>query len=145
MWIVTGIVLRACRYNSAVGVGTCGRTRFIQHAPQHCAVRMHRNSECAIDAHVLWNDRVRQRLIIVGYAANRSAVEAVAREALADFAFYDDGPDLSELNHAVDTDRIHIAQEVKEWVEELDWLQGEGEPTKEDIALEALRAIWESG
>lgn len=91
-----------------------------------------------------WNDRVRQRLKIVGYVADRSAVEAVAREAMADFAFYDDGPDISELNHAVDTDRIHIAQQVQDWVEELDWPEGEGEPTKEDIALEALRVIWEN-
>jgi DNA repair exonuclease SbcCD nuclease subunit len=91
-----------------------------------------------------WEDRVRQRLTIVGYVADRSAVEAVAREALANFAFYDDGPDLSELNHAVDTDRIHIAQQVQEWIEELDWPEGDGEPAKEDIALEALRVIWES-
>ena len=91
-----------------------------------------------------WEDRVRQRLTIVGYAADRSAVEAVAREALASFAFYDDGPDLSELNHAVDTDRIHIAQQVQEWIEQLDWPEGDREPAKEDIALEALRVIWES-
>ncbi len=91
-----------------------------------------------------WEDRVRQRLRIVGYAADRPAVEAVAREAMADYAFYDDGPDLSDLNHAVDTDRIHIAQQVQEWIEELEWPQVDSEPTKADIALEALRVIWGS-
>ena len=91
-----------------------------------------------------WEDRVRQRLSIVGYVADRSAVEAVAREGLAGFAFHDDGPDITELNHAVDTDRIHIAQQVQEWIEELGWPEGDREPAKEDIALEALRVIWES-
>jgi len=91
-----------------------------------------------------WEDRVRQRLRIVGYAADRPAVEAVAREMMVDYAFYDDGPDLSDLNHAVDTDRIHIAQQVQEWIQKLDWPEGDPEPAKEDIALEALRAIWGS-
>lgn len=92
-----------------------------------------------------WEDRVRQRLRIVGYAADRPAAEAVAREVLADYAFYDDGPDLSDLNHAVDADQIHIARQVRQWIGELVWPEGDAEPTKEDIALEALRVIWGSG
>lgn len=91
-----------------------------------------------------WEDRVQQRLRIVGYTADRPAVEALAREVLADYEFYDDGPDLSELNHAVDADRIHIARQVREWIEALEWPAGDAEPTGEDIALEALRAIWGS-
>ncbi len=91
-----------------------------------------------------WEDRVQQRLRIVGYTADRPAVEALAREVLADYEFYDDGPDLSELNHAVDSDRIHIARQVREWIEALEWPAGDAEPTGEDIALEALRAIWGS-
>ena len=91
-----------------------------------------------------WEDRVQQRLRIVGYVADRGMVETVARQVLADYAFYDDGPDISELNHAVDSDRIHIARQVREWIEALDWSAGEAEPTTEDIALEALRVIWES-
>ena len=91
-----------------------------------------------------WEDRVRQRLRIVGYAADRQGVEAVAREAMASFAFDDDGLDLSDLNHAVDTDRIHIAQQVQEWIEHLDWPEGPDEPTAADVSLEALRVIWGS-
>ena len=91
-----------------------------------------------------WEDRVRQRLSIVGYAADRPAVEAMARDLMKDYAFYDDGPDISELNHAVDTDRIHIAQQVQQWIEDLDWPEADSEPTKEEIALEALRVIWEN-
>ena len=91
-----------------------------------------------------WEDRVRQRLSIVGYAAERPAVEAMARDLRKDYAFFDDGPDISELNHAVDTDRIHIAQQVQQWIEDLDWPEADSEPTKEEIALEALRVIWEN-
>ncbi|MFV2043727.1 MAG: exonuclease SbcCD subunit D [Anaerolineales bacterium] len=91
-----------------------------------------------------WEDRVQQRLRVIGYASDRPAVESVAREVLADFAFYDDGPDLSDLNHAVDSDRIHIAQQVRDWIEALEWPAGDAEPTSEDITLEALRVIWGS-
>jgi len=91
-----------------------------------------------------WEDRVQQRLRVIGYASDRSAVETVAREALADFAFYDDRPDLSDLNHAVDSDRIHIARQVRDWVEALEWPAGDPEPSPEDITLEALRVIWEN-
>ena len=91
-----------------------------------------------------WEDRVRQRLSIVGYAADRPAVEAMARDLMMDYAFHDDGPDISELNHAVDTDRIHIAQQVQTWIKELEWPEADSEPTKEEIALEALRVIWEN-
>jgi DNA repair exonuclease SbcCD nuclease subunit len=91
-----------------------------------------------------WEDRVRHRLTIVGYAVDRSAVDVVAREAMADYSFYEDGPDISALNHAVDTDRIHIAQQVQEWIEQLEWPEGDPEPAKETIALEALRVIWGS-
>jgi DNA repair exonuclease SbcCD nuclease subunit len=91
-----------------------------------------------------WEDRVQQRLSIVGYVVDRSAVEVLAKDVLADYSFYDGGPNISDLNHAVDTDRIHIAQQVQEWIEELDWPEGDQEPTKGDIALEALRVIWKS-
>ncbi len=91
-----------------------------------------------------WEDRVRQRLNIVGYSADRPAVEAMARDLMKDYAFHDDGPDISALNHVVDTDRIHIAQQVQEWIEDLEWPEADSEPTKEEITLEALRVIWEN-
>jgi hypothetical protein len=90
-----------------------------------------------------WEDRVRLRLRIIGYAADRPGVESQARETMAGYAFYDEGPDISDLNHAVDSDRIHIAREVREWIDQLEWPAGAAEPSDEDIALEALRVIWE--
>jgi DNA repair exonuclease SbcCD nuclease subunit len=89
-----------------------------------------------------WQDRVRLRLRIAGYSADRAAVEAVAREVGAVFAFYEGGPDLSDLNHAFDVDRIHIARQVREWIEAQEFPRGVAEPTSEDITLEALRVIW---
>lgn len=89
-----------------------------------------------------WQDRVRLRLRITGYSVDRAAVEAVAREVGAVFTFYDEGPDLSDLNHVFDLDRIHIARQVREWIEDQAFPGGAAEPTSEDIALEALRVIW---
>ena len=89
-----------------------------------------------------WEDRVQVRLRIVGYASDRAAVDVVARETMAAFAFYDGGPDLSDLNHAFDPDRIHIARQVREWIDAQEWPAGAAEPTAEDITLQALRVIW---
>jgi len=89
-----------------------------------------------------WQDRVRLRLRITGYSADRSAVEAVAREVGAVFTFYEAGPDLSDLNHAFGEDRIHIARQVREWIGAQEFPEGAADPTAEDIALEALRVIW---
>lgn len=90
-----------------------------------------------------WRDRVQLRLRIVGYSSDRAAVENAARQALREYAFYDDGPDLSDLHHAADVDRIHIARQVREWIDELNWRSSEpAEPDSEAITLEALRVIW---
>ncbi len=90
-----------------------------------------------------WRDRVQLRLRIVGYARDRGAVENAARETMREFAFYDDGPDLSDLHHAADVDRIHVARQVRQWIDELDWsASGPAEPDAEAITLEAMRVIW---
>lgn len=89
-----------------------------------------------------WENRVQVRLRIAGYAADRAGVESAAREALADFTFYDEGPDLSSLEQVVDADRIHIARQVQEEIDALEWPAEPPEPAPEDIALEALRVIW---
>jgi DNA repair exonuclease SbcCD nuclease subunit len=89
-----------------------------------------------------WEDRVRLRLRVAGYSADRGAVEATVREFAARFAALD-GPDLSELNHALDQDRIHIARQVQDWIAGLDWPRDPAEPSMEDITLAALRVIWE--
>lgn len=88
-------------------------------------------------------DRVRVRLRVVGYSADRAGLDAAARQAMAGFEFYDEGPDLSQLNQAADVDRIHIARQVRQWIEALDWQGSQAaEPTAEQITLEALRVIW---
>jgi DNA repair exonuclease SbcCD nuclease subunit len=89
-----------------------------------------------------WEDRVHVRLRIVGYSADRTAVEAAAREALSAFTLLDDGPDLSELNHTLDPDRIEIARQVKAWIERLEWKWTPEEPTRDDILREALAVIY---
>jgi hypothetical protein len=89
-----------------------------------------------------WQDRVQVRLRIVGYSADRGAVEAAARQALSAFTLLDDGPDLSDLNHTQDFDRNEIAQQVKSWIETLVWKWTPEQPSRDDILREALAVIY---
>jgi DNA repair exonuclease SbcCD nuclease subunit len=89
-----------------------------------------------------WQERVRLRLKIVGYSSERAAVDRVAREELAAFTFYDGEPDLSELNHTQDLDRMEIARQAREWIEALEWKSDPGGPTKDEILREALAVVY---
>ena len=89
-----------------------------------------------------WKDRVQVRLRVVGYTIDRAAVEEVAKEAMSDFAFYGEGPDISALDHTQDADRIEIARQVQEWIEALEWSKDPAQPTKDEILREALAVIY---
>jgi DNA repair exonuclease SbcCD nuclease subunit len=89
-----------------------------------------------------WEDRVQVRLRVVGYTIDRAAVEEVAKEAISDFAFYGEGPDISALDHTQDADRIEIARQVQEWIEGLEWSRDPAQPTKDEILREALAVIY---
>jgi len=89
-----------------------------------------------------WEDRVRVRMRIGGYSIDRAAVDKVAREAMAAFTFYGEGPDLLALGHTQDADRIEIARQVQEWIAALEWKQDPGEPSKDEILSEALAVIY---
>jgi DNA repair exonuclease SbcCD nuclease subunit len=88
-------------------------------------------------------DRVRVRIKVSGYVTDRSQIEEAVQEALKDFKFYkDEGPDLSQLNLAFDTDHIFIIRQVQGWLETLDWSSKPPEPSKDEILSEALRLIY---
>jgi exonuclease SbcD len=88
-------------------------------------------------------DRAVIRAKFSGYVADRSRSGKAAEEAFADFQFYEDaGPDLSDLNLATDSDRIHIARQVDEWLKALEWPDLPQEPSKDEMLAEALKVIY---
>ena len=90
-------------------------------------------------------ERVVVRARFSGYVADRSLVRDIADEMFADFQFYEGGsPDLSELNLTTDNDRIHIARQVDEWLNELDWPESLQEPSRDEILIAALKVIYGS-
>jgi predicted phosphodiesterase len=89
-----------------------------------------------------WHDRVQVRLRVAGYASNREAARQVAEQCLEEFEFYEGSPDLSGLEVTDDPDRIHIARQVREWIDELDWPDDPAEPDKAEILREALAVIY---
>jgi len=88
-------------------------------------------------------DHVIIRAKFSGYVSDRSLAQDVAEETLSDFQFYGDGtPDLSDLYLATDSDRIHIARQVDEWLDELDWPENREEPSHDEILIQALKVIY---
>ncbi len=88
-------------------------------------------------------DRVRIRVRVSGYVSDRSRVEKAITSALKGYEFYQGaGPELSDLNLAVDTDRTFLIRQIKEWLEALEWPSEPGEPSKDDILIEAMRLIY---
>lgn len=90
-----------------------------------------------------WEEKVRVRVNVTGYARSRSSVKDTVLESFADYQFYaNQGPDLSELNQGDDPDRARIAQGVKAWLEDLDWPRGPYQPEKDQILAQALEVIY---
>lgn len=90
-----------------------------------------------------WQDRVQVRVQVSGYTRDKSRVRQAVEEAFANYQFYEEeGPDLSELSHTADFERDHIAVQVKEWIENLEWRQGPAEPSVDEIMVQALKAIY---
>lgn len=90
-----------------------------------------------------WEEKVRLRVKVIGYARNRSAIQETVLTGFDPFSYYENQePDLSELNHSLDPDRSHIVQEVKTWLDDLAWGEVPRQPDKDQILAEALKAIY---
>ncbi|HSM54970.1 MAG TPA: metallophosphoesterase [Candidatus Sulfomarinibacteraceae bacterium] len=89
-------------------------------------------------------DRVRLRVRISGYSANKRALADVVSSAFDRYQFYkQDKPDLSEVHVADDLELAAIAEQVRQKIETLAWPQEGDEPTPDEIMLEALHVIYE--
>jgi len=89
--------------------------------------------------------RTRIRVRLQGYSTDIKKLDTTVRACFSGFAFYDSGgPDLSQVGLSSDFEREDIARKTVEWIKKLSWKAGIHEPGKEQILIEALRAIYEA-
>jgi len=87
--------------------------------------------------------RVRIRVKVQGYTADKKRVMETVKTGFQGFAFYEDaGPDLDGVSLSEDMEKAEIARRVLKAVQELDWPGDEREPSKNQILLEALQVIY---
>ncbi|MFH1943257.1 MAG: metallophosphoesterase [bacterium] len=87
--------------------------------------------------------KVRLRLKVNGYTADKTRFRNVLLDSLAGVPFYkDEEPDITEVSQSEDIERAEITKRVSEKIANLDWPDTEQEPRKDQILLEALRVIY---
>lgn len=87
--------------------------------------------------------KARIRIKLYGFTSDIRKIDQLIREGFRKFKFYhDEGPDFSEVSVTEDIERAEISKKVVERIERLDMLQGEYEPDKFQVILEALNTIY---
>jgi len=87
--------------------------------------------------------RVRLRVTVKGYSTDKRRLFETVRSAFDGFSFYrDEGPDLSAVFDADDTDRAEIARQLEAAVDALGFRPGPDDPDRETILLQALHTIY---
>ncbi len=90
--------------------------------------------------------KVRLRIKVRGYSADKKQLAVILKDSLQDFSFYKGAePDIDEVFLADDIERAEIARRVRSSIDELSWSESEDEPTREDILLQALHVIYGDG
>ena len=88
---------------------------------------------------------VRVRVRLQGYSSDIRQLKTTIEKCFEGFQFYDsDGPDLSQVGISDDLDKAEIARQTAQWIRDLNWFSRMHEPQKEQILIEALRAIYEA-
>ncbi len=89
--------------------------------------------------------KVRVRVRLQGYSSDIRQLKTTVEKCFEGFQFYDSGgPDLSQVGVSDDLDKAEIARQTAQRIRELKWSSGMHEPPKEQILIEALRAIYEA-
>ena len=88
--------------------------------------------------------RVQLRVTLKGFSSNRPHLEETVKDSLSDFTYYkNEGPDLLEVRDADDdADRAEIADQVSRSIQNLEWPQGDDQPDKDQMLIEALHVIY---
>lgn len=82
------------------------------------------------------------RVRVRGYSADRRRLLAILQEAFSPYRLYDE-IDISQVSLSRDTEREELANQALAKIEALDWPFGGDEPAQEEVALKALRLIYE--
>ncbi len=90
-----------------------------------------------------WESRVRLRVEVSGSSAlDRQTILNSINKAFSRFSYYrDQGPQLTELIYSSDPDRAEISNQIKHWIDDLDWKTDPGLPTRMQILDQALKII----
>ncbi len=101
---------------------------------------------CRIDTWNLpkgWENKVRLRVEIAGSSGlDRQEILKGIKKAFSGFSYYkDEEPQLSKLIYSIDPDRIEISNQVKTWIDDLDWEADPNSPSKMQILDQALKII----
>ena len=90
-----------------------------------------------------WESKVQLRVEISGSSSiDRQRVLNKINKAFSGFSYYkNEEPRLSELVYNLDPDRIEISNQVTTWINDLDWEDAPGLPTKKQILDQALKII----
>lgn len=88
-------------------------------------------------------EKTQIRIQIKGYTTDKPAVQQVLDSMLNGFTFYkNEGADLSKLFFTEDTERAEIADRVAVEIQNMVWPENEDEPSKDEILLQALHAVY---
>lgn len=88
-------------------------------------------------------EKTQIRIQIKGYTTNKPLVQQVLDNMLDGYQFYkNEGADLSRLFFTEDTERAEIADRVAGEIQNMIWPENEDEPSKNEILLQALHAVY---
>ncbi len=87
--------------------------------------------------------KVRVRVEVKGYATDRGAILKTLEEEFREFCYYkDEGPGIDSLYLSSDLQLNSIANRAMQLIDDLNWNLGGNEPTKEQVIVAALSAIY---
>lgn len=90
--------------------------------------------------------KVRIRVKVSGYTANKRELLKTINESFHEFTYYKNGePDISEVYVSDDVERAEIAHRVSTWIDKLELLPELEHPAKDQILLQALHVIYGEG
>ena len=90
-----------------------------------------------------WQSFVQVQIEVAGFSSNRDGVLKLVEDTFSPYNIDQSGDiNLESLFHKQDPDRSDIAQNIREWIDKLDWDPEELDPDKQEILEEALKVIY---
>lgn len=88
--------------------------------------------------------RTKIRVKVQGYTKDKSALNALLMDEFKGFSFYkNEAPDIGQVSTTVDLNKIKIAEQVKEKIENMELNPSSDEPDRDQILMESLKLIFE--